>query len=103
MAWYNSLIKQTLLIVKISKNQIIQLSVVSILIGMLSFNSLFGGATERIVAILNYLFATLKFAFHGFDEFLNLFIYPASIFCILGLIVVYAPMLFLSFRNGRQS
>jgi hypothetical protein len=64
---------------------------------------LFGGATERIVAVLNALVATLKFALYGFDEFLNLFIYLSSIFGILGLVVVYAPMLFLSFGNGRHS
>lgn len=88
---------------KISKKQILQLSVVSLFVALLSINALFEGATERMVFESSAMVASLKFTLHGLNEFLNLFIYPASIFCILGLVVVYAPMLFLSFRNGRQS
>ena len=88
---------------KISKSQILQLSVVSIFVALLSINALFEGATERMVFVSNAMVASLKFALHGLNEFLNLFIYPASIFCILGLVVVYVPMLFLSFRSGRHS
>lgn len=88
---------------KISKKQILQLSVVSLFVALISINALFEGATERMVFVSSAMVASLKFALHGLNEFLNLFIYPVSIFCILGLVLVYVPMLFLSFRNGRQS
>jgi hypothetical protein len=88
---------------KISKNQIIQLSVVSIFIGLLSINTLFSGAAERMVFVSNAMVAALKYTLQNLNGVLDIFIYPASIFCILGLVVVYVPMLFLSFRNGRQS
>lgn len=88
---------------KISKKQILQLSVVSLFVALISINALFEGATERMVFVSSAMVASLKFALHGLNEFLNLFIYAASIFCILGLVLVYVPMLFLSFRNGRQS
>lgn len=88
---------------KISKKQIIQLAVVSIFIGLLSINTLFSGAAERMVFVSNAMVAALKYTLQNLTGFLEIFIYPASIFCILGFVVVYVPMLFLSFRNGRQS
>lgn len=88
---------------KITKNQVIQLSVVSIFIGLLSINALFNGAAERMVLISNAMVAALKYTLQNLTGFLDVFIYPASIFCILGFVVVYVPMLFLSFRNGRHS
>ena len=88
---------------KISKIQILQLSVVSLFVALLSINALFEGATERMVFVSSAMVASIKFALHGLNEFLNILIYPASIFCILGLVVVYVPMFFLSFRNGRHS
>ena len=88
---------------KISKKQILQLSVVSLFVALLSINALFEGATERMVFVSSAMVASIKFALHGLNEFLNILIYPASIFCILGLVVVYVPMLFLSFRDGRHS
>lgn len=88
---------------KITKSRVIQLSVVSIFIGLLSINALFNGAAERMGLISNAMVAALKYTLHNLAGFLDIFIYPASIFCILGLVVVYVPMLFLSFRNGRQS
>lgn len=101
--WYNSLIKQTLLIMKISKIQILQLSVLSVFVALLTINALFDGATERMVFVSNAMVAALKYTLQNLTGFLDILIYPASIFCILGLVVVYVPMLFLSFRNGRQS
>lgn len=88
---------------KISKKQIIQLAVVSIFIGLLSINTLFSGAAERMVFVSNAMVAALKYTLQNLTGFLEIFIYPVSIFCILGFVVVYVPMLFLSFRDGRQS
>lgn len=53
--------------------------------------------------ISNAMVAALKYTLQYLTGFLDVFIYPASIFCILGLVVVYVPMLFLRFRNGRHS
>lgn len=88
---------------KITKNQVMQLSVVSIFIGLLSINTLFNGAAERMGLVSNAMVDALKYTLQNLTGFLDVFIYPASIFCILGFVVVFVPMLFLSFRNGRHS
>jgi hypothetical protein len=88
---------------KITKTQVMQLSVVSIFIGFISINSIFNGAAERMGLVSNAMVAALKYTLQNLTSFLDVFIYPASIFCILGFVVVYVPMLFLSFRNGRHS
>lgn len=88
---------------KISKKQILELSVVSVFVALLSINALFNGAAERMGLISNAMVAALKYTLQYLTGFLDVFIYPASIFCILGLVVVYVPMLFLRFRNGRHS
>lgn len=88
---------------KISKKQILQLSILSVFVALLSINALFDGAAERIGFVSSAMVAALKYTLQSLNEFLDVFIYPASIFCIIGLVVVYVPMLFLSFRNGRQS
>lgn len=88
---------------KISKIQILQLSVLSVFVALLTINALFDGATERMVFVSNAMVSALKYTLQNLTRFLDILIYPASIFCILALVVVYVPMLFLSFRNGRQS
>lgn len=88
---------------KISKKQILQLSVLSVFVALLSINALFDGAAERMGLISNAMVAALKYTLQYLAGFLDVFIYSASIFCILGLVVVYVPMLFLRFRNGRHS
>lgn len=87
---------------KISKNQIIQLSVVSIFIGLLSLNALFDGATERMIIVQNAVVETLKFMMHYVSAALEI-IAPLARFFFLGLVMVYVLMLFLSFRSGRHS
>lgn len=88
---------------KISKKQILQLSVVSLFVALLSINALFEGATERMVFVSSAMVAAFKYTLQNLTGFLDILIYPASIFCVLGLVMVYVPMLFLSFRDGRQS
>lgn len=88
---------------KITKSQVMQLSVVSIFIGLLSINTLFNGAAGRMGLVSNAIVDALKYTLQNLTGFLDVFLYPASIFCILGFVVVYVPMLFLSFRNGRHS
>jgi len=88
---------------KISKKQILQLSILSVFVALLTTNALFDGATERMVFVSSAMVAAFKYTLQNLTGFLDILIYPASIFCILGLVVVYVPMLFLSFRNGRQS
>lgn len=101
--WYNSLIKQTLLIMKISKKQILQLSILSVFVALLTTNALFDGATERMVFISNAIVAAFKYTLQNLAGFLDLLIYPASIFCVLGFVVVYVPMLFSTIRDDRHS
>lgn len=88
---------------KISKKQILQLSILSVFVALLSINALFDGAVERIGFVSSTMVAALKYTLQSLNGFLDVFIYPASIFCVLGFVVVYVPMFFLSFRNGRQS
>lgn len=88
---------------KISKIQIFQFSALSVFVALLSINTLFDGAAERMGFVSKAMVAALKYTLQSLNGFLDVFIYPASIFCILGLVVVYVPMLFLSFRSGRQS
>lgn len=73
---------------KISKKQILQLSVLSFFVALFTINVFFDGATERMIILQNAIIEALKFMMYYFSAALE-FITPVFVFLSVAVICLF--------------
>lgn len=76
---------------KISKIQILQLSVLSVFVALLTIKALFDGTTERMIILQNTSIEALKFMMHYFSAAIE-FITPVFVFLVVAVICLFMSL-----------